>query len=213
MGSDLEWLADHPTRAEPDPFAGPDHPMRKMTRRVAFDRVWDERNAANVGELFDTLAEDWARHTEQPGRLAAIADALDRGGAPLDGGWLELGSGTGVGTSLARERIARLTVADLSWEMLVRAPADLAPRVRADAARLPFREDQFDGLLLVNMLLFPDEVERVLAADGALVWVNTAGDQTPIHLPPDDVLDALPGTWRGCAARAGTGIWLVARRA
>ncbi len=213
MATDLEWLDDAPGCTDPAPFAGPDHPMRQMTRRVAFDHRWDQRNAANVGALFDGLAEEWSRRGADPARIAAIDDALDRGGATLDGQWLELGSGTGIGTAVARRRIGWLVAADLSWEMLTRAPADLAPRVRADASSLPFCNDQFDGLLLVNMLLFPDEVARVLRHAGALVWVNTSGDQTPIHLPPADVLAALPGTWRGRAGRAGTGTWVVAQRA
>ncbi len=213
MAYELEWLADASNTTEPQPFAGPDHPMRKMTRRVAFEREWDDRNVENVGRLFDELADGWAARADEEGRVASIADALDRGGAPLDGAWLELGSGTGMGTSVAAERVGSIVATDLSWEMLVRAPSDLAPRVRADAARLPFRQDQFDGLLLVNMLLFPAEADRVLRPDGALVWVNTVGDQTPIHLPPDDVLEALPGAWRGTAGRAGTGLWVVATRA
>lgn len=213
MATDLEWLDDAPGRSEPEPFAGPDHPMRQMTRRVAFEHRWDGRNATNVASLFDGLAEEWARRGADPNRVAAIDDALDRGGASLEGRWLELGSGTGIGTAVARRRIDSLVAADLSWEMLTRAPPSLAPRVRADASALPFGNDQFDGLLLVNMLLFPDEVARVLRRAGALVWVNTSGDQTPIHLPPADVLAALPGDWRGRAGRAGTGTWVVARRA
>ena len=63
------------------------------------------------------------------------------------------------------------------------------------------------------MFLFPDEVDRVLANDGVLLWVSTLGDATPIYLPPEDVLRALPGAWDGIAADAGWGNWLVARRA
>jgi hypothetical protein len=44
------------------------------------------------------------------------------------------------------------------------------------------------------------------------VWVNTLGDQTPIHLPAGDVVAALPGAWSGRTARAGTGFWLTAER-
>jgi hypothetical protein len=51
-----------------------------------------------------------------------------------------------------------------------------------------------------------------LRPGGTIVWVNTLGDQTPIHLPAADVLEALPGEWTGVAARAGTGFWLAARR-
>jgi len=67
--------------------------------------------------------------------------------------------------------------------------------------------------LLINMLLFPAEVDRVLRPEGTLLWVNTLGDQTPIHLPAVDVLEALPGDWVGTTARAGTGFWLTAHRA
>ena len=84
--------------------------------------------------------------------------------------------------------------------------------MRADASRLPFPDASFDAVLLINMLLFPAEVDRLLRDDGVVVWVNTLGDQTPIHLPPTDVLDALPGTWSGVTAQAGTGFWLTARR-
>ena len=37
------------------------------------------------------------------------------------------------------------------------------------------------------------EVERVLSRGGAVVWVNSSGEQTPIHLSPEDVRAALPG--------------------
>jgi len=67
--------------------------------------------------------------------------------------------------------------------------------------------------LMINMLLFPTEVDRVLKPTGTVLWINSLGDQTPIHLPAADVLEALPGAWRGVSARAGTGFWLAARRA
>ncbi len=65
---------------------------------------------------------------------------------------------------------------------------------------------------MINMLLFPNEVDRVLAVGGAVVWINTLGDQTPIHLPVEDVALALPGSWHGVSANAGTGFWAVYRR-
>jgi hypothetical protein len=88
----------------------------------------------------------------------------------------------------------------------------LAPRAQADASVLPFVGNAVDGILMINMILFPVEVDRVLRPGGTIVWVNTLGDQTPIHLPAADVLDALPGEWTGVTARAGTGFWLAARR-
>ena len=84
--------------------------------------------------------------------------------------------------------------------------------VRALYALIADPGDSFDAVLLINMLLFPHEIDRVLRPGGTLLWVNTLGDQTPIHLPAADVLAALPGEWHGTTARAGTGFWLVARR-
>jgi len=95
--------------------------------------------------------------------------------------------------------------------MLAHAP-DHSPRVQADSSRLPLADDTADVVLMINMILFPDEVDRILRPEGQVVWINTLGDQTPIHLPPDDVAAALPGEWVGVAARAGVGLWAVLRR-
>jgi hypothetical protein len=54
---------------------------------------------------------------------------------------------------------------------------------------------------------------RVLAPGGSLLWVNSLGDRTPIHLPAEDVEKALPGDWNGLAADAGWGTWCALRRA
>lgn len=208
----LVHLDDHPSAQQPEPFAGPDHPIRRMTRRVAFEGSWTAENAANVAALFDGMAADWSAKHVDPVKRAPVDDALERGDVPLDGRWLELGAGTGAGARVLATRVGSLVTTDLSFEMLAHAPAELAPRVRADAASLPFPADAFDAIVMINMILFPEEVDRVLRPDGILLWVNTMGDQTPIHLPPADVLAALPGQWEGRTARAGTGFWLTARR-
>jgi len=49
----------------------------------------------------------------------------------------------------------------------------------------------------------------VLASTGVLVWVNSRGTGTPIHLPADDVDRALGGGWDGVASAAGWGTWSV----
>lgn len=197
---------------EPEPFAGPDHPIRKVTRQVAFDRAWDPERAAKFASLFDSLAADWSADHVEPTKAAPIRDALERSGAPTDGRWLELGSGTGAGTRVLHDRVRSLLALDLSRQMLTHAPGELAPRVQGDASSLPFGDHTFDVVLMVNMLLFPDEVDRVLAPTGTALWVNTLGDQTPIHLPAHDVAMALPGDWSGTTARAGTGFWAALRR-
>lgn len=209
----LTQLPDDEVVVEPEPFAGPDHPMRIVTREVAFDQGWSSGRARKVAELFDGMAEGWGANHGDPVRLAPIGDGLSRGGLNLDGLWLELGSGTGTGTRVLARHADRLVATDLAAEMLANAPGDIAPRVRADASRLPYRTGQFDGILMVNMLLFPDEVARVLAPAGRLLWVNTLGDNTPIHLPAEDVAAALPGSWSGVTARSGMGFWASLGRA
>lgn len=208
----LEQLPDATNVVEPEPFAGPDHPMRVVTREVAFEQGWSSGRARKVGDLFDGLASGWAESRGDPLRLAPIADGLVRGGMNLGGRWLELGAGTGAGTGILSPSVERrngtMVAVDLSAEMLASAPAELAPRVQADASRLPFVDDLFDGILMVNMLLFPAEVDRVLAAGGRLLWVNTLGDQTPIHLSAVDLIEALPGQWSGVTARSGSGFWV-----
>lgn len=210
-------MLQHLPRVIPSPpdrpeVGGPDHPMRKVTRQVAFEPGgWTPERAAKVGALFDGLAPEWhTRFTED--RADPLLDALDRGeirGARC----VEIGGGIGFSTTLLAERFPRLAVFDLSLEMLRRAPAAAAQRVQADAACLPITGGVADVIVLENMLLFPAEVDRVLAPGGAVVWVNSLGECTPIHLSADDLLAALPGDWAGVTSEAGWGTWCVARRA
>lgn len=208
----LNRLIDAQDVVVPAAFADASHPIRKVTRQVAFDGAWDSSRATKFGALFDGLARDWSQsHGEAP-RQAVVADAVSRGGADTSGTWLDCGSGTGINTTLVGNSVENLVALDLSAQMLAHAP-DVAPKVRGDSSNLPFRSECFDTLLLVNMLLFPAEVDRVLKPGGTLLWVNTLGDQTPIHLPADDVLSALPGQWSGVTANAGSGFWLAAQLA
>ena len=59
--------------------------------------------------------------------------------------------------------------------------------MQADSSVLPVRSSAVAVVALINMFLFPAEVDRVLAPDGVLLWVSTLGDATPIYLPPADV--------------------------
>lgn len=208
----LATLPDAANVSEPPAFAGPDHPMRKLTRQVAFDGAWDSVRAGKVADLFDSMAADWSSSNVDDTKAAPIVDALARGEVPTGGRWLELGSGTGAGTRVLAGQVRSMVAFDLAAEMLAHAPGELAPRVRGDASVLPFGDGAFDAVLMVNMLLFPAEVDRVLAPEGTVVWVNTLGDQTPIHLPAADVLAALPGSWEGRTANAGTGFWAALHR-
>jgi SAM-dependent methyltransferase len=185
--------------------------MRIVTRQVAAGSAgWTDERRRKVNELFDTLAEEW--HTRDgPQRHLPLFDAFDRGEV-ASGRALELGSGTGLATGDLLERFDSVIAADLAMEMLRRAPA-VAPRIRVDGTRLPLPDASLDALVLMNMLLFPDEADRVVAPDGAIVWVNTRGPATPIHLPAEGVVAALPGGWSAIASTHGSATWCVARRA
>ena len=212
MAGNVEWLPDAPDTVRDLPVFGSTHPMRNVTREVAFGGRWTAARAEEVAALFDEMAPGWTDSHTVPTRLAAIVDALDRGSL-VPGPIVELGSGTGVATALLAERGFEVVALDLSLQMLLHAPPDAGVRIRGDSSALPLPDDAADALLLVNMLLFPSEVDRVLSSAGVLVWVNTLAEETPIHLPPDDVVAALPGNWSARAGRAGTGLWCVARRA
>jgi SAM-dependent methyltransferase len=202
-----------PALGAPTSMAGPDHPMRQVTRQIAFEPDgWTPERAARVVELFDGLAPEWHTRAAEP-RIEVVADAAARGGLIPGGTWLELGSGTGLLTPWLAARCQRLLAVDLAAEMLRRAPADAGWRVRADGAALPVPDGALDALILINAFLFPVEARRVLAPAGVVVWVNTAGAGTPIYLSAEDAWRALgEERWTGRASEAGFGTWAVLRR-
>ena len=194
----------------------PDHPMRIATRRAAgLDAAgWTDALRDQVEEFFDDLAGEWHTRTS-PQRTAIVRDALVRGLDPLHLSpalAVEIGSGIGTYSGLLAERFRAVMAVDLSRAMLTRAPARPAHRVQADGARLPVRDKAAAAVVLINAFLFPAEVDRVLSRDGALVWVNSSGEQTPIYLSVEDLVARLPGEWGGTSSRAGEGHWCVLQR-
>ena len=186
--------------------------MRALTQKVAFGHRWTPHDVELVSSLFDSMADDWTARHDLPERYEPLADALER--VDLRGGvCVELGSGTGLGTRHLQDRFDSVIALDLAMGMLKNAPADLGSRVQGDSNRLPIRDASVDVVVLVNMLLFPHEIDRILARSGTLVWVNTMAESTPIHLSPEEVHDALPGEWTVAHARVGSGLWAVATRA
>lgn len=197
-------------------FGTPDHPMRVATLRAAgIDRDgWTDDLRHDVEQYFDDLAGEWHARTS-PERTAVVVDALTRGlneRQAAGGLAVEVGSGIGTYSALLAERFTKVLAIDLSLAMLRLAPVAPAHRVRADGAVLPVRSASAAAIVLVNAFLFPAEVDRVLRKDGLLVWVNSSGEQTPIHLSSEQVVARLPGRWQGTASRAGEGIWCVLRR-
>lgn len=210
MAGTVTYLEPGADTADPPRF-GSDHPMREVTRRIVADDGWWPKGAAGVTAAFDALSDDWHETHSAELRLLPLEDALDRG--EIGGGRVvELGCGTGAGTERIARRRPLAAAVDISAGMLARADRTLAPFVRADASALPFGAGSVDVLVLLNMFLFAAEADRVLAADGCLVWVNTIGSETPIYLPPEEVVNTLPGCWTAVAGHAGEGLWCVARR-
>lgn len=190
---------------------GTGHLMRGITELVAEDPgAWTPELAARVAEFFDELAPGWSAETSARSQVA-LADLLERvhpAGSPV----VEIGAGTGSGTAALAARFDHVVAGDLSAEMLGRLPSGLASRVRLDASRLPFADGSVATLVCVNMFLFPDEVRRVLSVGGSLVWVNSIGECTPIHLSAERVAAALGDGFTVTASRAGWGTWAVATR-
>jgi hypothetical protein len=193
-----------------------DHPMRIMTRRAAglVGPAWDDAARAEVAAYFDPMAAEWHTRTSAA-RDAVVTDALDRG-LPANLGradvCVELGSGIGAYTPQLAARWRRVLATEVALEMLLLAPAEPGHRVLADGALLPLRDGEASAVVLVNCFLFPVEVDRVLGPDGVVVWVNSSGAQTPIHLTPAEVVSALPGPWTGVSSTAGEGLWAVLHR-
>jgi len=141
---------------------------------------------------FNRIAPRWdeMRSPEAFASLEAALDALD----VSPGRALDLGTGTGRAAFLLARRYpeAEVVGADLAEEMLVEArkltPPELEGRVRfeqADAERLPYPDGSFDLVTLANMIPFFEELGRVTAPGGAVVFSFSAGPETPIYVPPD----------------------------
>lgn len=125
---------------------------------------------------YDRVAEEYDR-VRAPIHEPAAHDLVEVMGTPADGGFLDVGAGTGVVAAAAEAAGWRPTVAvDRSLPMLVRARGRGVHRLAlADAVDLPFRDGRFGavagGFLLhvvpnYETLLF--DMARVLRPGGAL---------------------------------------------
>ena len=75
----------------------------------------------------------------------------------------------------------------------------------ADAARLPYADGFFDLVAHANMIQFFDEVERVLAPGGHVLFAFSGGAETPIYVPFDRLRGELSrrGFVKGAGLAAG----------
>ena len=107
---------------------------------------------------------------------------------------LDVGTGTGAGAfAIARcFPDAEVVGVDLAPGMVEEArrktSAELEDRVSfevADASKLPFPDGSFELVAHANMIPFFDEVARVVAPGGYVVFSFSGGAQTTIYAPPE----------------------------
>jgi SAM-dependent methyltransferase len=141
---------------------------------------------------FERLAPRWdaMRDPEHLAAYEAALAALDR--PPRRA--LDLGTGTGEGALAIARRFpdAEVVGVDLAPAMIEAARRKVSPELggrvsfeQGDASRLACADGSFDLVALANMIPFFDELTRVLADDGAVVFGFSSGPQTPIYVAPE----------------------------
>lgn len=194
----------------------------RFTTNQVVRRPWAWRLLRRLTRMqFNRIAPVWDE-MRTPEAFASLEAALDSIDTPPKRA-LDLGTGTGRAAFILARRYpnAEVVGADLAAEMLAeardRTPPELVDRVRfeeADAERLPYPDASFDLVTLANMIPFFDELARVTAPGGALVFSFSVGPETPIYVP-SEVLRRELGK-RGFADfadfAAGSGTALLARK-
>jgi ubiquinone/menaquinone biosynthesis C-methylase UbiE len=133
-------------------------------------------------DMFERIAPTWETRIG-PHHLGALRLAVE-GLTP--GRVLDVGTGTGVAALALADWFpsAEVVGVDLSPAMLAQAERK-GGRVRfevADASRMPFPDGSFDLVVLMNAVPFFDELARVVAPGGAVVFSFSRGSETPIYV-------------------------------
>ena len=200
LGRRFARLATNAVLAKPQLWRLLRAPMRRQFQGLAGE--WDTILGPDHLETYEAA-------------LAALPVAPRRG--------LDVGTGTGAGAfAIARHfPHAEVIGVDLAPGMLAEArrktPPTLADRVRfeeGDAAHLPFPDASFDLVAHANMIPFFDELARVVAPGGSVLFAFSVGAQTPIYVPPERLRDELGKRGFGdfVEVESGPGTALVARK-
>ena len=158
---------------------------RWMTDAVVRRPVLWRLLRGRMRDMFDRIAPTWETRLG-PHHLGALRLALD-GLSPER--VLDVGTGTGVAALALAERFpnAEVTGIDLSPAMVAEAKRK-GGRVRFlvdDASQLSFPDASFDLVVLMNAVPFFDELARVLAPGGTVVFSFSRGSETPIYVPEE----------------------------
>ena len=187
---------------------------------VRWPRLWGVFRGVTRRQ-FDAIAPKW-NTMRLPDSFAPFEAAL----AAVDAApkcALDLGTGTGAGARAVAERFpeAEVVGADLSERMLAEAreslPTELEGRVRfeaADASALPYEAGSFELVTLSNMIPFFDELARVTAPGGSVLFAFSGGAGTPIYVPPERLRAELErrGFTDFAEFQAGRGTSFLARK-
>ena len=161
---------------------------RAVVRRPRLWRIFK----GPLRRQFDTLASGWDDRIGPEG-LIPLGAALDTLREPPRR-VLDLGTGTGKAARVVARRFSAAEVVgvDLSPEMIEQAdellPCELAGRVRfqvGDASALPLEDASFDLVVLMNMIPFFEELARVTAPGGHVLFAFSFGAETPIYVPAE----------------------------
>jgi len=141
---------------------------------------------------FDAIAATWDE-LRLSDHLASYERALEAV-EPAPRQALDLGTGTGQGAFAIARRFpeSRVIGVDLAERMLAQAerktPPELRERVtfeQGDASRLAYPDGSFDLVAHANMIPFFDELERLVAPGGHVLFAFSSGASTPIYVTPE----------------------------
>lgn len=202
----VEWL-DAPgieEAANGQPL-GRDHPHNPLVRRAL---VGDLGAHLELVERYESMAAIWRSWTDSHSDdyTLPLRSGLDHVRKAMV---VELSAGGGAGTNVLLERGFDVIAVEPSAAMVAEFRSSIStPAVRATSDQLPFASDTIELLVGLNAVADADEMRRVLAPGGQILWCYSFGEATPVYIEPEELASAV-GASRAFAQRAGQGFWLI----